>query len=129
MKGIQYNDIQPKPWTRNGVTRQSKNTQGTYNAAILPGRYIHIFGVMTNHVDGPQHFDRTFKVGDAVEHGSYNLRYTGKITAIGKQTVTIERSDIGSNATRMHLYEFIDRNWDFDAVKIAKDNAIEMQCL
>jgi len=129
MKPIQYTDIQPKPWTRNGVTRQSENTQGTYNAEVMPCRSIRIFGVMTNRVNGPLHFDRTFHVGDTVEHGSYNLKYLGQITVIGKSTVTIERSDIGSTATRMGLYEFVDRNCDLDLAKIARDNAEELQCL
>jgi|SRR5215471_15409344 len=136
---INYTDIQPKPWTRNGVTRQSKNTQGIYNAELVPGRSIRIHGVMTNRakydpilhrtISDPLYFDRTFHIGDVVEHGSYNLQYTGKITAIGKSTITIERSDICSSNKRMDLYEFVDRNCDLDLAKIARNNAAEMECL
>jgi hypothetical protein len=138
-KPFSIRNIQPKPYTRFGVKHQPKNTQGEYNANVEPGRTIQIFGVMTNRAKfnpitrrtepDPLHFERVFRIGDTVEHGSYNLTYTGKITAIGPQSVTVARNDIGENKKRMDLYEFIDRNCDLDLEKIAKDNAIEMECI
>lgn len=139
MTTIVYSDIQPKPYRRHGTVYTPNNTQGIYNAEVTPGVSVRIFGVMTNHakfdpilrrtVSDPVHFDRVFKVGDVVEHGSYNLSYTGKITAIGKSTITIERSDIGSSATRMGLYEFVDRNYNLDLARIERENAETMQTL
>lgn len=90
-------------------------------ADIVPGKSIRIYGEYTNHCNGPQTFDRTFKVGDACERHSYNLVYTGNITQIGVKTVTI-KDDTLSETSRLTLEGFISRNWDFDAEKIAKRN-------
>jgi hypothetical protein len=48
-----------------------------YVAEIVPGTSIRIAGVYTNHVKGPQPFDRTFKLGDAAERKSFSLHYVG----------------------------------------------------
>jgi hypothetical protein len=132
---IPVNNVQPKPYRG----RPRANTQGTYHAEIQPGRSIRIFGVMTNHgrydpvlrqtVPDPQAFDRTFTMGDEVEYHSYNLIYTGRIVGIGPKTVTIKHYPHSDTVTRLDLYSFIDRNWDFDAARIDKHNAEEMQCL
>lgn len=90
-------------------------------ADIVPGKSIRIYGEYTNHVKGPQTFDRTFKVGDKAERDSYNLVYTGEITQIGLKTVTI-KDDSLSTTSRLTLEGFVNRNWDFDLERIAKRN-------
>jgi hypothetical protein len=94
-----------------------------YNAEVTPGVQIRVWGVEANHVNGPQTFDRVFRVGDTVEHGSYNLAYTGRILAISAATVTVERADIGAGNKRMKLAEFVWRNWNLDLAKVERRNA------
>ncbi len=122
-------NIQPKAHMWLGKMHQPTNTQGLYHALISPKSFIRIFGHMSNHVNGPQQFDKTFHVGDRAEYNSYNLKYVGKIVSIGPKTVTIKHYDHSAEVTRLDLYTFIDRNWDFDAVKIDKYNTEEMMCL
>lgn len=69
-----------------------------------------------------------FQIGDEAEYDSYNLSYTGEITAITDKTVTIVAYK-GSNMERVHRlnhYQFCWRNWDFDAEKVAAKNADTM---
>ncbi len=137
MSKITVPNVQPKPYKRGGQTFQPANTQGTYNAIVTPGRSIRIYGTNTNHsalvdgkwIHGDAPFDRTFQIGDEAEYHSYNLRYTGKIIAIGPKTVTIQHYPHEPRVTMLDLFGFIDRNWDFDAVKIAHHNAEELQCI
>ena len=112
---------------RNNVTPE--NGQGVYNADVLPGHSLRIFGTMTNHGRGPQEFDTVFRLGDVAEYGSYNMIYTGKIVRIGAKTVTIKHCEHSAEVTQLDIYSFIDKNWNFDAVKIAKHNSEESQCL
>jgi len=104
------------------------STAGTlHNAEVVPGVQIRIWGVVTGRLKygepiGPVTFDRTFEVGAVVEYGSYNLKYTGKITNIGKATITVERSGTGDRAKRMKVAEFAARNWDLDLAEIARRN-------
>ena len=93
------------------------------HAEITPGQSIRIYGSHANHVDGPQAFDRTFKLGDSCEYDSYNLKYTGEIVSIGAKTITVE--DHGSKR-RLTIYQFAWRNWDFDAAAIAAHNSNEL---
>lgn len=126
-------DIQPKPYTQNGVKCAPANTDGTYNAEILPDFEIRIYGTYTNngHYDAaaklwvvePKPFDKAFRLGNEAEYDSYNLSYTGKIVGIGPKTVTIENH---GKKRRLDLYEFCRRNWNFDAEKIARRNAETM---
>lgn len=102
---------------------------------IVPGESIRIAGSGTEKygplVDGKREiikpdFDRTFKLGDEVEYGSYNLKYTGPIVAIGPKTVTVDCHGTGERKKRLSLRDFIWRNWDFDAAETAAYNANEM---
>ena len=97
-------------------------SSGEATCEIVPGVSIRIRGVYGNHVNGPQAFDRTFRIGDTVERDSYNLSYTGIITKIGPKTVTIQ-DDCLSKTSRLDLSTFVWRNWDFDAAKTAARNA------
>jgi hypothetical protein len=130
MKLIELRNTSPRArlWhKRNNVT--PANSQGVFNADILPGHSIRIFGVMTNHVNGPQNFDKVFKLGDQAEYDSFNLIYTGKIVRIGPKTVTIKHYDHSDTVTQLDVHWFADKNWDFDADKIAKHNSEESQYL
>jgi hypothetical protein len=105
------------------------------NADIIKGESIRIYGISEKrhkwdaetktNIYYKVAYDRTFKIGDTVEYGSYNFAYTGKITAIGEKTVKIDDGYEGRNRTKMtqlSIEEFIRRNWDLDLKKIAEDN-------
>lgn len=97
----------------------------TYNADILPGKFIRLYGEYTNHVNGPVKFDITFEVGDVAEYDSYNLIYTGKIVSIGPKTVTIQHYEHQSTKSRLTIGDFAWKNWDFDLDRIAAHNREE----
>ena len=99
-----------------------------YNVDIWPKQAIRLFGTYKNRTT-PVEFDITFKLGDTAEYDSYNLSYTGKIVSIGPKTVTIDASGTGDRTKRLDIVEFAWRNWDFDAERIAKENAIESMCI
>ena len=113
--------IQPRARKHQGKTVQP-TTIDNHNAVIIPGKSIRIFGIYNNHINGPQKFNKLFKVGDRAEYDSYNLMYVGTIVAIGKTSVTIE--DMGERK-RLDLYSFCWRNWDFNLEKIERQNSIE----
>lgn len=81
--------------------------------------------------EGEQSDGTTFAVGDEAEYNSYNLSYTGTITKITDKGVTIVAYQ-GSNIEKTHrlsLNDFCWRNWNFNAVEVAKKNAEEMMYL
>lgn len=100
-----------------------------HKADIEPTKYIRIYGQEWNHINAPVDFDRTFKIGDEAEYDSYNLKYTGKIVAIGEKTITIDASDTGKKTVRLDIYEFSWRNWDFNSAKIFRQNSETMMTL
>jgi hypothetical protein len=63
----------------------------------------------------------TFEMGDEAEYDSFNLKYTGEILSITPKTVSIR--NMYGRTTRLSMNEFCWRNWDFDAVKVAEENA------
>lgn len=115
MKSIIIKDI-PTPARK---YRTSEPNVGM-NVELMPGHWIRLFGVDHNRISGPLNYDKTFKVGDYAEYDSYNLKYTGRIVAIGKKTVTIE--DMYKKNRRLTLYEFTWRNRDYDEKEIADHN-------
>ena len=126
-KKIVYQEIRNKDHKRYGVV-YSGNVMKGHKAEVIPGKSIRLYGQEHNRVNGPVSYDITFKLGDWAEYDSYNLKYTGKIIAIGPKTVTIQAYP-GSNNARNHklnLYQFSFRNWDYDGKKIADHNAEEM---
>lgn len=109
-----------------------------YNLDVEPRVSVRLYGENPNRVryirqpDGKcvaehyaQPFDLTFKIGDHAVYGSYNLTYTGKIVAIGEKTITINASGTGEKCKWLTWDNFAWRNWDYDADKIAADNAEE----
>lgn len=100
----------------------------TFNADVTPKQSIRIYGDggPSGLNDERRPFDKTFKIGDWAVYDSYNFSYTGKITAIGEKTVTIQPypdSKQKHAQRRLSLYEFSWRNWNYDAAKIAKERA------
>lgn len=105
------------------VTDWSKQT---YNVELVKNEYIAINCIYKN-ARFPKETTVTLRIGGDAVYGSYNLTYTGKIISITDKTVTI---DTGMNERRrISLGDFCDRNWDFDAEKIAADNLLESYCI
>lgn len=72
-------------------------------------------------------FDKTFKVGEMAEYGSYNLHYYGPIVSVSTKTVVIaERHANTGTAPKRHrldLNEFIWRNDAFVLSEVQAMNA------
>jgi len=110
-----------------------------HHAEIVVGVSIRLFGMTrpnaryVRDANGNRVLDtegtvyrRDFKIGDEAVYGSYNLVYTGLITAIGEKTVTITETGRGGQVHRLSLHEFDWRNCDFDAAETARRNADTM---
>lgn len=123
---VEVRDIKDRDWTRDGVKHEGRRVEGQH-ADIVARKSIRLFGVETNHVNGPINYDRTFKVGDTVVTGSYNLTYTGPILAIGAKTVTVK--GVCGRTERMSIYSFNSYNNTMNLEDISRRNAIESQCI
>lgn len=95
-----------------------------YNAEIIPGQSIRIWGVYNNMLP-PVTYNLTFKVGDRAVYGSYNTTWVGTIVSIGK-CVTIEHD---KERTRLAPSVFAWRNFNFDEQRIEQENEKERQCI
>ena len=126
-KVIVYDEIKSKDRVRFGAKYPGQVLTG-HRAVVIPHKSIRLHGIEGNRVHGPLTFDITFKLGDCAEYDSYNLKYTGKITAIGPKTVTIQAYPDTCNAKnhKLDIYTFSWRNCDYDGKKIAAHNAEEM---
>ena len=91
------------------------------HAEVAPRRWIRLFGT----VDG-QAIDRAFAIGDEAAYDGYNLTYTGVITNIGNQTVTIRD---GRTVKRLSICSFHVWNWNFDAARVRAENLDTLQRL
>ena len=125
-KSVVYDEIKSKDRIRFGVKYPGQVLTG-YKAVVMPGKSIRLHGSESNLVNGPVTFDITFKIGDYAEYDSYNLKYTGKITAIGPKTVTVQERPGTCNAKnhKLSIYTFSWRNFNYDGKKIAAHNAEE----
>jgi hypothetical protein len=110
------------------VTANLPTCKEPFTAHVEPGKSVRITGArktwnqtLKQDVDVP--FDLTFKVGDTAVHGAYNLVYTGTVTNIGAKTVTVKNQ---STVKRMKFADFAFWNHDYDAERIAKENANTM---
>ena len=90
-------------------------TATEYAVDARPGRSIQVYRNGTAY--------RKFEVGDLAEYDSYNLSYTGTITAITNKAVSILEPYRGGRTHRLNIYEFCWRNWDFNAAVTAARNA------
>lgn len=122
---ITHRNINPKPYTRYGKKHQPVETVNTYNADIVPGKSIRIFGVYRNTCKGEINFDKTFQVGNYAIYDSYNLIYYGQIVAIGPKTITIKHYANSNQVSKLDLHTFCWRNWDFDLQKSIEYNQNE----
>lgn len=120
-KTTTYLNVQGKPYTQFGRTYERSPDKG-HNVSVTPGVSVRLFGIDGNKYGGPVAYDKTFRVGDVCERGSFNLVYLGRIVAIGEKTVTIV-DDLRQRKTRMSLDVFSRRNRDFDLAAIQKRNA------
>ena len=100
-----------------------------WDADVVVGKSVRIYGVDANNANGAQWFDLTFNVGDEAVYGSYNLVYTGAIVSITAKTVTIDASGTGENTKRLRLADFLARNRSWTPEKIAAHNAVESRCI
>lgn len=129
-------EIRAKDCTRGGMRYVGDVLTG-HHAEIVPGARIRLFGLIKageRYVMGANGrrvpceayvYRRDFAIGDCAEYGSYNMSYTGTITAITEKTVTITE-DCGGGRTRPHrldLYSFSRRNWNFSVEESARRNA------
>lgn len=119
-KIITVSPIMTKARKRWGQVYPAQATE--HNAEIKPGESIRIWGNMWNR----HPYEQTFKVGDVAVYGSYNLIYTGVIVSIGAKTVTVKHYESSDEVTQMDLNTFCNRNWDYDAKRIADQNADTM---
>jgi hypothetical protein len=124
-KVIEVRDIQGRSRKSHGTTYEGPVSKGQ-NADIIKGESIRLFGTETNHVNGPVTYERTFKVGDTAVHGSYNLVYTGTITAIGAKTVSIDDNGL-TKRLDLYSFNFYNKMLDLDDVKRRNDDT--MMCI
>jgi hypothetical protein len=105
---------------------------------VVPGKRITILGLVPpghRYVGprpgdvnkGPMQIRRVFRMGDTALYGGFNLDYMGTIRGITENRVTIvEHEGRGTGRDVVHmlsLYDFAEKNWDFDEAKSRKRNA------
>ncbi len=137
-----HTNIVPRPSRRGGVVTEFINDRGTWNADIVLGKSIRIYGTLKTYVknvwtrrgrenvyeDVP--FDRTFVISEFAEYDSWNLSYYGPITKISANSVTIADKNFSSDRKkRLDLYTFISRNVNFNHIRANEKNAEEMMYL
>lgn len=94
-----------------------------YRATLVPGKHV----IVEFFRDDQFVSMRRFEVGDEAEYDSFNLSYTGQITAIGKATITIKNA--WGDGKRLKAADFSWRNWNFNSAETARRNAETMQCI
>ena len=105
---------------------------------VVPGKRVTIYGVLPagHRYVGPRPGDvntrpmqirRVFRMGDAALTHGYNLDYIGRIRGItAKQIKVVEHEAMGTGRDKVYhlsLYDFADKNWNFDEEKSRKRNA------
>jgi hypothetical protein len=112
-------EILSKERTHRGTRYPGQKTGMFAQIGTLEGRkFIHLTGTYSNRV-----VDIKFFEGDEAEYDSFNLRYTGKITKITEKCVTILPRYGSGRSKRLDLNTFAWRNHDFDAERVAQQNA------
>ena len=101
-----------------GIIYPAKSTD--FYVEVIPGVSIQIF--QTRH-DGTIANSEVFRIGSTAEYDSYNLKYTGEITKITENSVTIRYWDCNH---RLDLNTFCWRNINFNAARVAAENAETM---
>lgn len=122
-KVIEIRDIPEKGYVRGGKHYAREPRRG-HHADIVPNVSIRLFGVETNRVNGPLHYDRTFRIGDTAVYGGFNLTYTGTIVAIGAKVVAIkEPYSQNARVHKLSIAQFSRWNDTMDLDQIAKRNS------
>lgn len=62
-----------------------------------------------------------YEIGDQAEYDSYNLVYFGEITKITAKSVFIRAYPTDTSQKRLSIEKFVDKNWDDDAPKHARN--------
>ncbi len=117
-------------WTLHGHVHPETREIGRYAyvSTRKPIASIRIMGRAWRGVEGP--YDRTFVVGDMVEHHSFNLSYHGRIKSISASSVVVATPNHGHTKTRrLTLDTFTSRNWDLDLNAAAARNLETSMCL
>jgi hypothetical protein len=118
-KTVLHSPVMTKARKRWGQNYPAQATE--HNAEVTVGESIRIWGEMSK-----RPYEQTFKVGDVAVYGSYNLIYTGTIVSIGAKTVAVRHYEGDTTVTQMDINTFCNRNWDYDAARIADRNADTM---
>lgn len=107
------------------------------HTVVTPGKRITIVGVVpagSRYVGPrgavnttPMQIRRVFRVGDIALVGGMNIDFMGRIRSITEKTVVVvEREGRGTSRDKvyhMSLFDFAEKNWDFDEEKSRKRNA------
>jgi hypothetical protein len=101
-----------------------KNLNDTKMKLNFKGKKIDSVDIMRDRSYDGKKFRTSFIVGDEASFDSYNLIYTGTIQSMTEKTVTIKTKY--DRCVRLSLEKFAIRNFDFDAVRIAEQNAETM---
>ena len=106
------------------VVVESSSGWQIHRCFVTPGERVelHTFDSRTKELKGVI----VFNIGDHAEYDSYNLKYCGPIKQITAKGVTIQKR-YSETCTRLPWDRFSWRNWDYDAEKIANENAETMQ--
>jgi hypothetical protein len=132
-KVIEIETLKSRDWVRFGVKHEGQVFEG-HHATIRVGESITLHGIAdhydlmhkpTGGIDRTtlrMPYTRTFKIGDIVEVGSFNLTYVGAIVSIGEKVITVQE-DHRSSPKRMPIHEFAQRNWNLDLAAIRERNA------
>ena len=117
-KTVELNPVMTRGFTRGGVKYAPSPTK--YWARITnPGKDSATIEVRNTELNK----GRSFSVGDEAEYDSYNLIYTGKIVKITEKCVTILPKYETKRTKRLRIDEFAWRNYNFDVVKVRRENA------
>ena len=95
----------------------------SYTLFVQPGEKVEVH---THNREGELVGIKVFCVGDVAEYDSCNLKYTAPIKSITAKNVIF---DTGSKfnrkeTKRLSFDTFAWRNHDFDAVEVARENAV-----
>lgn len=116
------------------IVSRGANEGGQHLVTVNPGAWVRLHGsreVWARHPRGGgggtklvPYYDLTFRLGDVAVNGSYNLTYTGIIESIGPKRILVVGVPVGRKS--MDLRSFSAYNRDFDAERIARENADTM---
>lgn len=105
------------------ISEHSFGSSESYRVTSVPKQYVMVEMLRGGEVVAVNRFE----LGDVAEYDSYNLKYYGKIVAIGAKTVTIQEKYADGRKHRLDMRTFAFRNYDFDLAAAAEHNQTTMQ--